>query len=92
MSIAIQKIYSGDPVNSVRKATDTFFINDIGTSNYRGLLQDSAKFVMNSQLLDKATWQRFVNQFRLRDDSIDRGWRGEYWGKMMRGVALHILS
>ena len=87
MSTAIERIYAGDPVNSIRKGTDTFFINDIGENNYSGLLYDSAKFVMNSQLLDKTTWQRFVNQFRLRNDSTDRGWRGEYWGKMMRGAA-----
>ncbi len=87
MSRAIEKIYAGDPVNSVRKTTDTFFINDRGENDYKGLLYDAAKFVMNSQLLDSDTWQRFVEQFRLRDDSSDRGWRGEYWGKMMRGAA-----
>ena len=37
------------------------------------------------QLLDAALWLRFVMQFRLHSDR-DNGWRGEYWGKMMRGA------
>ncbi len=87
MSSAIEKIYACDPVNSVRKTTDTFFINDLGENDYSGLLHDAAKFTMDSQLLDSDTWQIFVQQFRLKSDSKDRGWRGEYWGKMMRGAA-----
>ena len=31
-------------------------------------------------------WTRFVRQFRIDADAISRGWRGEYWGKMMRGA------
>lgn len=30
-------------------------------------------------------WARFVQQFR-EDADYDAGWRGEYWGKMMRGA------
>ena len=30
-------------------------------------------------------WKRFVQQFR-EDADYDAGWRGEYWGKMMRGA------
>ena len=87
MSRAIEKIYAFDPVNSARKGTDTFFVNDLGKNDFKGVLHDAAKFVMESQLLDSETWKRFVHQFRLRDDSVDRGWRGEYWGKMMRGAS-----
>lgn len=32
-------------------------------------------------------WAVFVHQFRIGDvDDRDEGWRGEYWGKMMRGA------
>jgi DUF1680 family protein len=31
-------------------------------------------------------WKRFVTQFSFNSDDKDIGWRGEYWGKMMRGA------
>ena len=51
-------------------------------------------FVKRTQLFDVWTWRRFVEQFRIGDiddkrgEHYHRGWRGEYWGKMMRGAAL----
>lgn len=56
------------------------------------------EFVLNSygsRLIDfldtkfyynRETWKLFVNQFRTRSD-CDGRWRGEYWGKSMRGAA-----
>ncbi len=39
------------------------------------------------QLYDTRAWQKFVNLFKNPGvDDHDRGWRGEYWGKMMRGA------
>ncbi len=43
------------------------------------------KFIESEQLLDRELWRLFVAQFRLRNDWESRGWRGEFWGKMMRG-------
>ena len=40
-----------------------------------------------NQLKRADLWKRFVYQFRERPDGPDRRWRGEYWGKMMRGAA-----
>ncbi len=40
------------------------------------------------QLTDAAQWAKFVQVFRDQPDSDNLGWRGEYWGKMMRGAAL----
>ncbi|MBE6597727.1 MAG: hypothetical protein E7641_08695 [Ruminococcaceae bacterium] len=37
---------------------------------------------------DKALWAKFVDEFRLRQDGKNNGWRGEYWGKSMRGACL----
>jgi len=36
-------------------------------------------------MLNPELWFRFVQQFRSHTDT-DNGWRGEYWGKMMRGA------
>ena len=46
------------------------------------------KYVIEKQLLDADTWATLVDQFRRREDSYNGGWRGEYWGKMMRGASL----
>jgi len=44
--------------------------------------------IINRQLLDKELWQKCINVFSSGIDSNDGGWRGEYWGKMMRGACL----
>ncbi len=48
-------------------------------------IADSIQYIQDIQLLDRALWKRFVDQFR-EDADFDAGWRGEYWGKMMRGA------
>lgn len=55
-----------------------------GEAKYRGYIEALVKFTLGHQLLDADTWKMFVDQFRLHSDS-DNCWRGEYWGKMMRG-------
>ena len=45
-------------------------------------------YTIENQLTDVDTWLLLVDQFRLMEDSINNGWRGEYWGKMMRGASL----
>ena len=55
---------------------------------YAGKVAQTIDFVMEKQLKNKALWKKFANQFRVRLDSNDLGWRGEYWGKMMRGGCL----
>lgn len=51
------------------------------------LITDTFNYIEQFQLLSPALWERFVNQFRCAADS-DMGWRGEYWGKMMRGACM----
>ena len=58
---------------------------EIKLGGYGGQIID---FTMEKQLLDVDTWSLLVNQFRLKEDGINNGWRGEYWGKMMRGASL----
>lgn len=55
---------------------------------YTGQTARAVSFVTENQLLDVELWRRFVDQFRNPADGKNNGWRGEYWGKMMRGASL----
>lgn len=55
---------------------------------FEGAADRAARFFQETQLSDTALWAKFADQFRARWDSRNNGWRGEYWGKMMRGGAL----
>ncbi len=57
-------------------------------ANYTGRVAETVEFVTNAQLKDKTRWAQFVQQYKSRKDYEDKGWRGEYWGKMMRGACL----
>ncbi len=48
---------------------------------------EAIDLTVTDQFLDDSTWNLFVEQYRDQTD-IDNGWRGEFWGKMMRGAAL----
>lgn len=59
-----------------------------GERHFAGCIHDTAMFLQREQLADTVQWKRFVDQFRDGIDAQNRGWRGEYWGKMMRGAVL----
>ena len=59
-----------------------------GSAKYEGIAHKNATFIMNEQLKDRALWKKFINAFREKADIHDNGWRGEYFGKMMRGACL----
>ncbi len=59
-----------------------------GRLKFHGYQNDNVRFVQQWQLMDRALWAKFVNQFRTHSDGAERTWRGEYWGKMMRGACL----
>ena len=59
-----------------------------GAAKYEGVAHESAWFILQKQLKDKSLWKKFVNVFREKADVVDNGWRGEYFGKMMRGACL----
>lgn len=46
----------------------------------------AARFLSEKTYLDRSLWHKFVEQFREQPDSANHGWRGEYWGKSMRGA------
>ncbi len=52
-----------------------------------GYSGEAIAYTVENQYLDDTTWALHVNQFRNKTDN-DNGWRGEFWGKMMRGAAL----
>ena len=62
-----------------------------GAARYTGLAQRYIDFTMSHQLMNAETWRSFVRVFRDDSDDADRGWRCEYWGKMMRGACLTYL-
>jgi len=45
-------------------------------------------FVENFDLVNSELWHKFVNVYITKEDTIDGGWRGEFWGKMMRGASI----
>ncbi|MBR5987172.1 MAG: glycoside hydrolase family 127 protein, partial [Clostridia bacterium] len=59
-----------------------------GYQSYTDRSDDYVRFVLENQLLNETLWQKFVNVFVTREDAVDDGWRGEYFGKMMRGACL----
>ena len=56
--------------------------------SFTGAMDQYARFIEENQLLLEEDWYLFVNQFRSGVDDADAGWRGEYFGKMMRGAAM----
>ncbi len=82
----MRPIYETNPVNKLRLRTDKHFADYENEYKYKGILDETADFIQDFQLLRPDLWQRFVNQFREEDAHAEAGWRGEYWGKMMRGA------
>ena len=82
----MRNLYTENSANFPRLETDTFFADYENTYKYIGFVDDAFKYIEDFQLLDPALWERFVNQFKA-DSDFDAGWRGEYWGKMMRGAS-----
>ena len=62
------------------------FLTPNGTYRYTGFIDEAFSFVENKQLLSRDVWARFVHQYKMEDADADGGWRGEFWGKMMRGA------
>ncbi len=55
---------------------------------YDGLTEKANSFMIEEQLLDENLWKLFVRQFKEKKDGEKGWWRGEFFGKMMRGACL----
>lgn len=55
---------------------------------FQGLAHEAALFFQKEQLTDTVLWKRFAEVYRVQQDGNNQGWRGEYWGKTMRGGAM----
>lgn len=53
----------------------------------RGVMDDNINFVAETQLKNRERWEKLVEPFITKEDS-DGFWRGEFFGKEMRGAAL----
>ncbi len=53
-----------------------------------GIMDDAVNFVVKNQLKRRISWQKTVEVYQTREDSLDEFWRGEFFGKQMRGAAL----
>ena len=83
----MKNIYKTNPMNEPRLDTDALFADYSNEYSYTGIIDKSFKFIEDFQLINPVLWERFVRQFREEDADYEGGWRGEYWGKMMRGAA-----
>lgn len=80
-----KKLYKENSANYPRLKTDAFFSDYDNIYSYTGFINDVFLFIEKEQLLKPSLWRRFVQQFR-EDADYESGWRGEFWGKMMRGA------
>lgn len=55
---------------------------------YTGRADAMIHFVQEKQLKNRQLWQLAAEQFTAPVDDADLGWRGEYWGKLMRGACM----
>ena len=60
----------------------------IEQKKFEGAADGVVRWLMKEQIKDPVLWKRFVQQFRDQIDGTDRGWRGEYWGKTIRGAIM----
>ncbi len=80
------KLYKENTANYPRLKTDKHFINYENEYKFDEITHKTMEFTEENQVLKEDLWIDFVNQFTDQIDGPDAGWRGEYWGKMMRGA------
>ena len=82
------QFYLPNTANYPRLKTDTFFVDESNRYKYTGFVEGAIRYIEEFQLLRPDLWNRFVMQFRA-DSDFNAGWKGEYWGKMMRGACFN---
>ena len=82
----MRELYAKNTANYPRLATDACFVDYNNVVKYSGFVHEAIRYIEEFQLLRPDLWKRFVYQFKQEDADHEGGWRGEYWGKMMRGA------
>ena len=71
-----------------RSHTDYQHTAPFSPCDFHGVMDKHARFLEENQLLIEEDWLLFVQQYFDHPDDGDNGWRGEYFGKMMRGACM----
>ena len=82
----MRTLYRKNTANYPRLSTDTMWVDYDNSVKCDGVIHETIKYIEEFQLLREDLWDRFVRQFKEEDADYENGWRGEYWGKMMRGA------
>ena len=83
----MRELYNTFSANYPRLKKDRLFADYDNVYSYNNFIDKFFKYIESFQLTDEKLWRRFVQQFR-EDSDYEAGWRGEFWGKMMRGASL----
>lgn len=89
--MTVRDYYSLNKQYGRRYKTDKQFIDTTSEREYDGIMDKQVRFIEKNQLLNEEDWNLFISQFRTDIDDNDDGWRGEYFGKMMRGACMTYL-
>lgn len=81
----MRTIYKENDANFPRLKTDRLFVDFDARYDWHGNTDELIRFVERIQLKDVPLWRRVVKQFGFASDSPDNGWRGEFFGKLIRG-------
>lgn len=86
--MSIKEYYETNEQYGNRYDTDFQYIDTTFHREFRGVMDKQARFIEENQLFNEDDWELFVHQFEIAADDVDNGWRGEYFGKMMRGACM----
>ena len=73
-------------IYKTRSKTDCLFPLYDSSLKFKGPVDKAIRYVEKDYLCKSDTWKDFVEVFRKQQE--ERGWTGEFWGKMMRGSVL----
>lgn len=83
----MRQFYKEKTANYPRNFTDVFFADYGNSFRFNGIIDNTAKYIEEFQSLDTSLWKKFTELFAAEDADKEGGWRGEFWGKTMRGAA-----
>lgn len=81
---ALDRSIYENPVYKRRLRTDALLEMPF-TAVSESTVYGAARFVAEGQLKKDVLWRTFAEQFAVRPDGERGDWKGEFWGKMMRG-------